>query len=194
MGGTARARAKALPIPFAAKRRLRRAETAMTDKPSLIDSIVASEAFQEKIAKDMNDAFLRRLNRPGADGRAYRSFILDWLYLERPLFERFRARAIRSSSKARRSPSTSRTIRSAPMSIASSNGRISTRCARMTSMRNCARRSMPPEQWRGQSPLKFLPAHPQRPFADRADADAQAAEAIHAFASPNKKPEGDNDA
>jgi hypothetical protein len=53
---------------------------------------------------------------------------------------------------------------------------------------------MPPEQWRGQSPLKFLPAHPQRPFADRADADAQAAEAIHAFASPNKKPEGDNDA
>ena len=38
----------------------------------------------------MNAAFVRRLNRPGADGRAYRSFILDWLYLERPLIDRFR--------------------------------------------------------------------------------------------------------
>lgn len=50
------------------------------------------------------------------------------------------------------------------------------------------------EEWRGQTPLKFLPAHPQRPFADRADADAQAAQAIHAFAAPNRTPEGDSDA
>lgn len=62
----------------------------MTDKPYLIESIGASDDFQDKIAADMNDAFLRRLNRPGADGRAYRSFILDWLYLERPLIDRFR--------------------------------------------------------------------------------------------------------
>jgi hypothetical protein len=61
----------------------------MTKERISFDAIIASDDFQDKIAPDMIAAIIRRLNRPGADGRAYRQFILDWLYLERPLFDRF---------------------------------------------------------------------------------------------------------
>ncbi|PTR08185.1 MULTISPECIES: hypothetical protein [unclassified Novosphingobium] len=167
----------------------------MTDKPSLIESILASEAFQDKIARDMNEAFLRRLNRPGADGRAYRSFILDWLYLERPLFERFRGARYQVQFEG---PAITIDGQDFPLGAYIYRklewAHIDPVRAHDLYEKLRAAVDAAVEEWRGQTPLKFLPAHPQRPFADRADADAKAAQAIHAFASPARKPEGDNDA
>ncbi|WP_421836918.1 ATP-dependent DNA helicase [Novosphingobium sp.] len=52
-------------------------------------AIVASESFQQEIIGPMIEAFVSRLERPGEDGKTYRSFIIDWLYFERPMLDRF---------------------------------------------------------------------------------------------------------
>ena len=167
----------------------------MTDKPSLLDAMVASDDFQDKIAAVMIAAFTRRLNRPGADGEAYRSFILDWLYLERPLLDRFRGARYQVQFEG---PAITIDEQDYPLGAYVYRklewAHIDPVRAHDLYEKLRAAVDAAVEEWRGQSPLKFLPAHPQRPFADRADADAQVAQAIRAFAAPNRKPEGDNDA
>lgn len=61
----------------------------MTYRRDLFYEIVASADFQAAMVGPMIDDFVQKMKRPGADGATYRGFIEDWLYLQRPLFDRF---------------------------------------------------------------------------------------------------------
>lgn len=62
----------------------------MTYRRDLFYEIVASADFQAAMVGPMIDDFVQKMKRPGADGATYRGFIEDWLYLQRPLFDRFK--------------------------------------------------------------------------------------------------------
>jgi hypothetical protein len=167
----------------------------MTKTPSLLDTIAASDDFQDKIAADMIAAFVRRLNRPGADGRAYRAFILDWLYLERPLLDRFCGARYQVQLEG---PAINIDGQDYPLGAYIYRelewAHIDPVHAHALHQKLRAAVDAAVREWRGQTPLKFLPAHHERPFADRADADAQAAQAIHGFARSARKLGKDGDA
>jgi hypothetical protein len=55
---------------------------------------LASEKFDEATKDAFIESIAHRLNRPGADGRASRRFLLDWMYLQRPMIERFRGETL----------------------------------------------------------------------------------------------------
>jgi hypothetical protein len=161
----------------------------MTNKQPLLDAIAASDEFQDKIATGMIAAFMQRINRPGADGRAYRAFIRDWLYLERPLLDRFRGARYHVQFEG---PAITIDRHDYPLGAYIYRklewAHIDPVRAHDLYEKLRAAVDATVEEWRGQAPLKFLPAHPQRPFADRAGEDAEAAQAIHAFAHPNRNP------
>lgn len=161
----------------------------MTKKPTLLKEIVASEEFQDKIAPDMIAAFIRRLNRPGADGRAYRDFILDWLYLERPLFDRFRGARYHVQFEG---PEITIDGHEYPLGAYIYCQLVWAHIdpVRAHELYGKLRQAVDAivDEWRSKTPLKFVPAHPEKPFADRAQADAEAARIIRNLALSNWNP------
>jgi hypothetical protein len=161
----------------------------MTKERISLETIIASDDFQDKIAPDMITAITRRLNRPGADGRAYREFILDWLYLERPLFDRFRGARYHVQFEG---PAIAIDGHDYPLGafVYRKLEWAHIDPVRAHDLYEKLRMAVDAVvvEWRGETPLKFLPAHPEKPFADRVDADAEAAQVIRAFAHPTGNP------
>jgi len=151
----------------------------MTRKPTLLEEIVASDDYQDKIAPDMIAAFNRRLNRPSADGRAYRAFILDWLYLNRPLHDRFKGGRYHVQFEG---PAI--TIGNCEYPLGAYIYRelewAHIDPVQAFELYQKLRQAVDAVvvEWRGDAPLKFVPSHPEKPFADRAQADAEAAHII----------------
>lgn len=158
---------------------------------TLID-IVRSDHFQEAIVGPMVEAFERRLTRPGADGRTYRSFILDWLYFERPMLDRFVGERFNVQFEG---PALSIDGTEYPLGglIYRELEWVRVDPVEAFRLRQKLRTVVDAAvtEWMAGRPMKFLPAVPEKPFADRAAADAEDARIIRDFLASSGKPEAD---
>jgi hypothetical protein len=140
----------------------------------------------------MIEAFVRRLSRPGEDGKTYRSFILDWLYFERPMLDRFIGEHFNVQFEG------------PALAIDGSDYPLGGFIERQIEwvrldpidafeLRTRLRKAVDAEvtAWIDSRPMKFLPAIVEKPFPDRAVADAEAAQIIRDFLGSTGKPEGD---
>jgi hypothetical protein len=66
----------------------------MTDSDFDILEYLESEKFDEATKDAFIESTVHRLSRPGTEGRAWRRFLLDWMYLHRPMVERFRGETL----------------------------------------------------------------------------------------------------
>lgn len=155
-------------------------------------AIVASEAFQQEIIGPMIESFVLRLSRPGEDGKTYRSFIIDWLYFERPMLDRFIGEqfSVQFAGPALHIEGTGyplggfierqiEWVRLDPIAAFELHTRL----------RKAVDAAV--TDWIDGRPMKFLPAIVEKPFPDRAAADAEAAQIIRYFLGSTGKPEGD---
>lgn len=163
----------------------------MTRKPDPNVEIVESATFQQAIVAPMVDAFIRRLTAAGADGATSRAFLLDWLYLKRPMFERFRGCRYNVQFEG------------PPLAVDGEEFAIGCLIQREIEWariipgdvvellrRLRAAVDAEVENWMGGRPMPFLPATPQRPFPDRAAADAEAARIIRDVLGSAGTPQG----
>lgn len=129
------------------------------------------------------DDYVRRLSRPGLDGSCYRTFIADWLYLERPMIDRFKGEEFSAQFEG---PLVAIGDKTYPL-----GGFIlhHLQWARLSpedafdlreTLRAVVDRSV--RKWMEGKDLTFVPALPEKPFPDRAAADAEAERQIRAFA------------
>lgn len=164
----------------------------MTLKANLIAEIIASDDFQDKIAGPMIDEFMRRLSRPGPDGRTSRRFLEDWLYFERPMLDRFVGERFSAQFEGPAIPIGGKDYplggfilrhvewaRIDPIEAAESRSRLRQAVDQVVA------------EWIGAGPMKFLPAKPEKPFPDRAAADAEAAQRIRDFLASTGRAEGE---
>ena len=151
----------------------------MKIKRDFVQEIVESESFQEAIVIPMVDEYVRKLTLPGADGKTSRTFLMDWLYLQRPMFERFRGARFNVQFEG------------PPLVIGDEQFAIGCMIereiewARLTPAeavvllrRLRAVVDAEVENWMGERPMQFLPASPQKPFPNRPAADAEAVRII----------------
>ena len=131
------------------------------------------------------DEYVRRLSRPGPDGMYYGGFLADWLYFERPMIDRFigaefnvqfEGPAIRIDGNeyplggfierqikwTRITPEEAFELREKLREVVDQTVR----------------------EWMDGRDFEFVPAIFEKPFADRAAADAEAERQICAFARP----------
>lgn len=163
----------------------------MTRKPDPIVEIVESVRFQQAIVGPMVDAVVRRLTAAGADGATSRAFLLDWLYLQRPMFERFRGHRFNVQFEG------------PPLAVDGEEFAIGCLIQReiewarinpgeavelLRGLRAAVDAEI--ENWMGGRPMQFLPATPHKPFPDRAAADAEAARIIRDALGSAGNPEG----
>lgn len=155
-------------------------------------AIVASDSFQEQIIGPMIEAFIRRLSRPGEDGKTYRSFILDWLYFERPMLDRFIGEQFNVQFEG---PALTIDGTDYPLGGFVLRQlewvRIDPVEAHVLRTRLRAAVDKTVTEWMGGRPMKFLPAHPEKPFRDRAAADAEAEQIIRDVLVSSGNREGD---
>jgi hypothetical protein len=129
------------------------------------------------------EEYVRRLSRPGRDGTLYRSFIADWLYLERPVMDRFKGRTL---SLQLEGPPLELDGKQYPLGGFIQHRfewtRITPRDA--VELREQLRAAVDQilHAWLRGRDLRFAPAKPEQPFADRSQADAEAEQEIRAFA------------
>lgn len=154
--------------------------------------IVASDDFQHKLIAPMIDAFVSRLSRPGDDGKTYRSFILDWLYLERPMLDRFIGERFNVQFEG---PALNVDGTDYPL-----GGYIERQIewAKIDPVQSIVLRARLRAAvdavvmgWIGGRPMTFLPAIVVKSMLDRAATDAKAAQTICEFLSSTAKPQGD---
>lgn len=131
----------------------------------------------------MIDEFARRLSRPGLDGAWYRHFILDWLFFDRPMFDRFRGAEFNIQFEG------------PPVEIDGLHyplGGFIERQIEWTrispadafDLREKLRKAVDEtiHAWMAGRDFDFVPAHPEKSFTDRAAADAAVIDEIRAFA------------
>ena len=154
-------------------------------------AIVASDSFQEQIVGPMIEAFVRRLSRPGEDGKTYRSFILDWLYFERPMLDRFIGEQFNVQFEG---PALAIEGTDYPLGgfIERQIEWVRLDPVDAFELRTRLRKAVDAEvtDWIDGRPMKFLPAIVEKPFPDRTAADAEAARIIRDFQGSTGKPEG----
>ena len=154
----------------------------MNDTPPILD-IVESEEFQEQIVGHMIDSFVLRLSRPGDDGKVYRSFILDWLYFERPMLARYKGAEF---SVQLEGPAVVFEGKEYPLGGFIQRGlewaRIDPVAASDLRKRLDETIDRTVQNWMAHRELTFVPAHPEPPFEDRAAADAESLRQISASA------------
>lgn len=164
----------------------------MKHAPNLIVEILASEDLQHKLIAPMIDAFVRRLSRPGADGKTYRSFILDWLYLERPMLDRFIGERFNVQFEG---PALRVEGNDYPLGgyIERQIEWVKIDPVEAIALRTRLRAAVDAvvTEWNGGKPMKFLPAVVVKTMLDRAAADAKDAQTIRDFLGSTAKPEGD---
>ncbi len=164
----------------------------MKIKRDLVLEIVESESYQEAIAGPMVDEYVRKLTLPGADGKTSRTFLMDWLYLQRPMFDRFRGARFNVQFEG---PAVVIDREEFPIGCMIEREiewvRIAPDEAAVLRRRLRAAVDEVVTDWIGGRPMKFLPARPQKPFPDRTAADAEAAQIIRDFLGSTGKPEGD---
>ena len=131
------------------------------------------------------DEYVRRLSRPGPDGMCYRGFIADWLYFERPMIDRFIGAEFNVQFEG---PAIRIDGVEYPL-----GGFIERQIqwTRITSEEAFELREKLREvvdqtvrEWMHGRDFDFVPAIFEKPFADRAAADAEAERQIRAFARP----------
>jgi hypothetical protein len=142
-----------------------------------------SDEFRQKFMQLMIDEFVRRLSRPGLDGTLYRKFIEDWLYIERPMIDRFIGAEFNVQFEG------------PPVEIDSAHyplGGFIERQIKWTRispadafdlrerLREVVDRTV--RDWMDGRVFEFIPAHPKKPFTNRAAADAEAVQEIRALA------------
>lgn len=138
---------------------------------------------RKSLTEVMIDDYVRRLSRPGEDGKWFRTFLIDWLYFERPMIDRFRAAEF------------SVQFEGPPVAI---DGKVyplggfilhHLQWARLSpedafdlreKLRAVVDRTV--GKWMEGKDLTFVPALPEKRFPDRAAADAEAERQIRAFA------------
>lgn len=131
------------------------------------------------------DEYLQRLSRSGPDGMCYRSFIADWLYFERPMIDRFIGAEFNVQFEG------------PPVRIGGDEyplGGFIERQIQWTriipeeafALRQKLREVVDQTvcEWMDGRDFEFVPAIFEKPFADRAAADAEAERQIRAFARP----------
>lgn len=133
----------------------------------------------------MIDEYVRRLSRPGPDGRLYRGFIADWLYFERPMIDRFIGAEFNVQFEG------------PPLQIDGEEyplGGFIERQIKWTritpeqafelrkKLRDVVDQTV--REWMQNKDFDFVPAIFEKPFANRAAADAEAERQIRAFARP----------
>ncbi|WP_230281049.1 hypothetical protein [Croceicoccus sp. Ery15] len=154
-------------------------------------AIVSSESFQQQIIGPMIDEFVRRLSRPGADGKAYRAFIQDWLYFERPMLDRFIGERFNVQFEG---PALSIDGAEFPLGgfILRELEWVRIDPVEAFELRSELRKAVDEAviDWIGGRPMKFLPATVEKPFPDRAAADAETAQIIRDFLGSTGKTEG----
>jgi hypothetical protein len=164
----------------------------MKHAPNLIFEIVASDDFQRKLIAPMINAFVSRLSRPGADGKTYRAFILDWLYLERPMLDRFIGERFNVQFEG---PALRVDGNDYPLGgyIERQIEWVKIDPVEAFALRTRLRAAVDAAvtEWNGGKPMKFLPAVVVKTMFDRAEADAKAAQTIRDFLGSTAKPEGD---
>lgn len=157
----------------------------MSDNDVHNERPLLSEEFRQKFIQLMIDEYVRRLSRPGLDGAWYRKFIEDWLYFERPMIDRFMGAEFNVQFEG---PPVAADGKLCPL------GGFVERLAQIEwtrigptdafdlreKLREVVDRTV--RDWMDGRTLEFIPAHPERPFADRDAADAAAVEEIRAFA------------
>lgn len=150
--------------------------------PSLIEEIIGSERFQEAMIEPMIQSIVHRLSAPGADGRTARSFLLDWLYLQRPMFDRFIGGGYNVQFEG------------PPVNIDGTDYPLGGYICRdldwahlspieAIELRELLRAAIDDvvERWMTGRPLQFLRAIRQQPFPDRSAADAEAERAVREY-------------
>jgi hypothetical protein len=160
--------------------------------PSLIEEIIGSKRFQEAMIEPMIQSIVHRLSAPGADGRTARSFLLDWLYLQRPMFDRFIGGGYNVQFEG------------PPVNIDGTDCPLGGYICRdldwahlnpidAIELRELLRAAIVDvvERWIAGRPLQFLPAVPQKPLPDRAAADAEAERAVREYFARRRSGEGD---
>lgn len=165
----------------------------MTYPRNLLYEIVASAEFQAAMVGPMIDDFVQKMNRPGADGATYRGFIEDWLYLQRPLFDRFKGVRYNVQFEG---PPLIIDQREYPL-----GGYIERQLEwakldpiQAYELRQRLRGAVDGivDDWIGGRPMQYLPSIPQKPFKDRAAVDAADHAVIRDFAaSRNARTGGD---
>ena len=164
-------------------------------KTVIIDPILAianSDSLQEKIVGPMIEAFVRRLSRPGADGKTYREFIIDWLYFERPMLDRFIGERFNVQFEG---PAVTMDGIDYPLGgfVMRQNEWVRIDPIEAVALRTKLRAAVDEvvHQWIDGRPIQFLPAVFEKAFPDRAAADAEVATIIRDFLCSAGKPEGD---
>jgi hypothetical protein len=139
---------------------------------SLFEEIFNSQRFQERLTTLKIEALTQRFNRGGDDTIAYCSFVEDWLYVERPIFERCRGHRF---SVQLEGPALTVNGHALPLSSSICLGadwlRLSTgeSCELVQLLRQACDDVI--ADWLPR-PAQFLPVLPMKPFPDRAKADA----------------------
>lgn len=163
----------------------------MNPSRNLVLDIVESEEFQEQITGPMIEDFMQRLNRPGADGKTYRNFILDWLYFERPMLARYKSAQFNVQLEG---PSVALEGTEYPLGGFVERGlqwaRIGPVDARELALLLNAAIDRTVLDWMADRDLSFVPANPEPRFADREAADAEAVQSIRDFLGSTGKPMG----
>ena len=151
----------------------------MKIKRDLVLDIVESESYQEAIAGPMVDEYVRKLTLPGADGKTSRTFLMDWLYLQRPMFDRFRGARFNVQFEG---PAVVIDREEFPIGCMIEREIEWVRIApdEAVELRRRLRAAVDEvaTDWIGSRPMKFLPATPQKPFPNRPAADAEAVRII----------------
>ena len=151
----------------------------MKIKRDLVLEIVESESYQEAIAGPMVDEYVRKLTLPGADGKTSRTFLMDWLYLQRPMFDRFRGARFNVQFEG---PAVVIDREEFPIGCMIEREIEWVRIApdEAVELRHRLRAAVDQvvTDWIGSRPMKFLPATPQKPFPNRQAADAESVRII----------------
>ena len=139
---------------------------------SEFDRIFYSDSFQQKLTALKIEAFIRRFNSGGDDTKAYCSFVMDWLYVERPIFERYRGNRY---SVQLEGPALNIDGQQLPLSGSICLG---VDWLRLSAVESCELLQLLRQacddviaSWLPK-PVQFLPTKPMKAFPDRAKADA----------------------
>jgi hypothetical protein len=155
----------------------------MTYRRDLFYEIVASADFQAAMVGPMIDDFVQKMKRPGADGATYRGFIEDWLYLQRPLFDRFKG--VRYNVQ----------FEGPPLIIDHRQlewAKLDPIEARELRQRLRGAVDGIVDDWIGGRPMQYLPSIAQKPFKDRAAVDAADHAVIRDFVASRNSRTGDD--
>lgn len=163
----------------------------MTKHINPLYETVAFAKFRAAIVGHRIDDFVAKMRRPGADGATYRAFIEDWLYLQRPLFDRFKG--VRYNVQLEGPPLVIEEIEY-PLGgyIQRQLEWVKLNPVEARELRQRLRGAVDRivDDWIGGGPVKYLPYYAQRPFADRAAVDAADHQVILDFVAARKAKPG----